>query len=258
VRNSAYDLRRRVIACPVAPLLPHEVEGLCYAAQVNDLMVKALLAVHKRVDHHPQLHRRLAALATNSVGERRVQPVIIEITRPGDCVWDVGAQVGTYTRQFLELVGHAGHVVAFEPIPENATLLRSLAPESQLTVVEAALADHNGMTSFVISGKKSGGKSHIGESPDGLKVRVTRGDTILEEGIPKPDVIKIDVEGFEGDVLNGLPNVLEDTRCLVIEVHFAAMSRRGIPNEPMRILGLLRNQGFTARWIDTSHLLATR
>jgi hypothetical protein len=57
-------------------------------------MVKALLAVHKRVDHHPQLHRRLAALATNSVGERRVQPVI---TRPADCVWDVGAQVGTYT-----------------------------------------------------------------------------------------------------------------------------------------------------------------
>jgi FkbM family methyltransferase len=221
-------------------------------------MVKALLAVHKRVDHHPQLHRRLAALATNSVGERRVKPVITEITRPGDCVWDVGANVGAYTRQFLELVGPAGHVIAFEPIPENAIVLRSLAPEPQLTVVEAALADHDGMTSFVISGKTSRGISHIGESPDGLNVRVARGDSIFEEGILKPDVIKIDVEGFEGDVLNGLPNVLKGTRCLVIEVHFAAMSRRGMPNESMRILGLLRDQGFTTRWIDTSHLLATR
>jgi FkbM family methyltransferase len=221
-------------------------------------MVKALLAVHKRVDHHPQLHRRLAALATNSVGERRVKPVITEITRPGDCVWDVGAQVGTYTRQFLELVGSAGHVIAFDPIPENAKLLRRLGAEPQLTVVEAALADHDGMTSFIISGKKNGGISHIGESPDGLNVRVTRGDSLLDEGIPKPDVIKIDVEGFEGDVLNGLPNVLRSTRCLVVEIHFAAMSRRGIPNEPKRILDLLRDQKFTIRWIDTSHLLATR
>jgi FkbM family methyltransferase len=225
---------------------------------MSDLMMKALLAVHKRVDHHPQLHRRLAALATNSVGERRVKPAITEVTRPGDCVWDVGAHVGTYTRQFLELVGPDGHVIAFDPIPENATLLRSLGHEAQLTVVEAALADRDGMTSFVIRGKKNGGISHIGESPDGLNVRVTRGDSILEEGIPKPDVIKIDVEGFEGDVLNGLPNVLEGTRCLVIEVHFAAMSRRGIPNEPVRILDVLRNKGFTIRWIDTSHLLATR
>lgn len=220
--------------------------------------MKALLAVHKRVDHHPQLHRRLAAVATNSVGERRVKPVITQVTRPGDCVWDVGAHVGTYTRQFLELVGPVGRVIAFEPIPENATLLRSLGHEAQLTVVEAALADRDGMTSFNIRVKKNGGISHIGESPDGLNVRVARGDSILEEGIPKPDVIKIDVEGFEGDVLNGLPSVLEGTRCLVIEVHFAAMSRRGIPKEPLRILDLLRNQGFTIRWIDTSHLLATR
>jgi FkbM family methyltransferase len=221
-------------------------------------MVKALLALHKRVDHHPQLHRRLAALATNSVGERRVKPVITEITRPGDCVWDVGAHIGTYTHQFLELVAPTGQVIAFDPIPENTALLRNLASEPQLTVVEAALADYDGMASFIIAGRKNGGLSHIGESPDGLKVRVARGDSMLEEGIPKPDVIKIDVEGFEGDVLNGLTNVLDGTRCVVIEVHFAAMSRRGIPKEPMRIIGILRDQGFTVRWIDTSHLLATR
>jgi FkbM family methyltransferase len=221
-------------------------------------MVKALLAVHKRVDHHPRLHRRLAALATNSVGERRVKPTISEITQPGDCVWDVGAHVGTYTRQFLELVGQTGRVIAFEPIPENVELLRAVASEPQLTVVEAALADHDGMTPFVISGKRNGGKSHIGESGEGLKVRMARGDSIVEEGIPNPDVIKIDVEGFEGDVLNGLPNTLEGTRCLIIEIHFAAMSQRGIPNEPKRIIGLLRDLGFTISWIDTSHLLATR
>lgn len=224
---------------------------------MSDLMVKVLLAVHKRVDHHPQLHRPLAALATNSVGERRVKATIAEYTRSGDCVWDVGANVGTYTRQFLELVGLAGHVIAFEPLPENATLLRSLASRPQLTVVEAALADHDGMASFTTSGK-SGETSHIENSSDGLNVRVARGDSILEEGIPKPDVIKIDVEGFEGDVLDGFPNVLQSTRCILIEVHFAAMSRRGIPNDPIRILGLLRDQGFTMRWLDTSHLLAMR
>ena len=39
--------------------------------------------------------------------------------RQGDCVWDVGANVGYYTRSFCDRVGDAGFVFAFEPSPAN-------------------------------------------------------------------------------------------------------------------------------------------
>jgi FkbM family methyltransferase len=191
------------------------------------------------------------------MGERRVKAAISEVTRPGDCVWDIGANVGLYTRQFLELVGPAGQVVAFEPVPENAAQLRGLVFGPQLTVVEAALADTDGRMSLIVSGE-SGETSHIGESSDGLTVRVARGDSMLEEGIRKPEVLKIDVEGFEGDVLDGLPIALRSARNVVVEMHFAALTQRGMPEEPLRIVGLLRGHGFAVRWLDTSHLLAAR
>lgn len=225
---------------------------------MSDVMARALLAVHRRLDRHPQVHQRVAAFATRSVGEKRVNAAISEITQLGDCVWDIGANVGLYTRQFLERVGPEGHVVAFEPVPENAAQLRGLGAGPRLTVVEAALADTDGQMTLVVSGER-GETSHIGgESTDGLTVRVARGDSLLEEGVRPPNILKIDVEGFEGDVLDGVPIALRSARNVVVEVHFAALTQRGRPNEPLRIIGLLRAVGFAVRWLDTSHLLAAR
>lgn len=224
-----------------------------------DIFVKTLLAVHRRIDRHPSVRRRLAAFSRRSLGEKRVNAALSGVTRPGDCVWDVGANVGLYTQQFLDWVGPNGHVVAFEPVPENAALLRELDAGPRLTVVEAALADVDGQISLVVSGE-SGETSHIGSnSSDALTVRVARGDSLAaDEGVPIPDVVKIDVEGFEGDVLDGLPTVLRSARDVVVEVHFAALTERGKPDEPLRIIELLRDAGFAVRWLDISHFLAAR
>jgi FkbM family methyltransferase len=236
---------------------PHLADNL---RTVKDLAAKTLLAVHRRVDKHPRVRRCLATIVNRSVGERRVNAAILNIIQPGDCVWDVGAHTGEYARQFLEQVGPNGQVVAFEPIPRSAALVGELGSEPQLVVVEAALADTDGQTSFVVTGPTSStsGTSHIGDSPEGVKVRVARGDSLLDEGFRQPDVVKIDVEGFEGDVLNGMPAVLSKVREVVVEVHFAALTERGIPDDPLRILNLLRDKGFGVRWLDPSHLLASR
>jgi len=224
-----------------------------------DFFVKTLLAVHRRVDRYPPVRRRIAAISRRSLGEKRVNAALIGVTRRGDCVWDIGANVGLYTQLFLEWVGPNGKVVAFEPVPENAALLRELDAGPQLTVVEAALADADGQISLVVSGE-SGETSHIGsDSSDALTVRVVRGDSLVaNEGVPSPDVLKIDVEGFEGDVLDGIPTALRSARDVVVEVHFAALTERGKPNEPLRIIKLLRDAGFSVRWLDISHFLATR
>ena len=224
---------------------------------MQELIAGALIGAHRLIDGHPGIHRSLIALVNRSVGEKRVRKSIIKLTKPGDVVWDVGANVGVYSRLCLELVGPAGHVVAIDPVPSNAVRLRALAPSDHLTVVEAALFSSDGLKPLVISGR-DGETSSIIESPDAVTVRVARGDTLMTEGVPSPQIIKIDVEGFEGDVLDGMPEVLSGVRSLILEVHFAALARQGRPREPLRLVRLLSRSGLAVRWIDSSHLVATR
>jgi FkbM family methyltransferase len=220
----------------------------------EDAAAKALVAVHGQLIRHPRLHRLLISIYSRVIGEKRANRGILPLARSGDCVWDIGANVGFYTRQFLDRVGPSGHVVAIEPVPAHVDELRSLGSADQLTIVAAALARAEGEMSFVVDGQAS----HLGEAPGALTVRVARGDSLLDEGLPPPNVIKVDVEGFEGEVLDGLPVALRSARAVVVEVHFAALTRRGMPQEPARILGLLRGHGFSVRWLDSSHLLASR
>ena len=224
---------------------------------MHRLIAVVLILVHRVVDARPRLHRRLVSLVNRSVGERRVDAAVVELTHAGDVVWDVGANVGWYTRRFLEQVGPGGHVVAVEPVPANARRLALLAESERLTVLQAALATTDGRASFAVSGE-NGETSCIDGASGPLDVRVARGDTLAEQGVPRPQVVKIDVEGFEGDVLDGMGTLLADVRGVVVEVHFAALAQRGRRREPLRLMHVLRRDGFTVRWVDPSHLLARR
>jgi FkbM family methyltransferase len=224
-----------------------------YALLMQDLVPRAMVPLHRWLAKHPRTYQALVRIYNRLVGERRAGGAILTLAQPGDCVWDIGANVGMYTVKLLELVGPSGHVVAVDPVPEHVDRLRALGTPERLTVVAAALADTDGEMSFVVDGEES----HIGEGPGAISVRVTRGDTLLDEGAPAPNVLKIDVEGFEADVLDGLPTALRTVRGLVIEVHFAALIKRGRSHDAARTVDLLRASGFEVRWLDSSHLLAT-
>ena len=93
-----------------------------------------------------------------------------------------------------------------------------------------------------------------------MRVRTERGDTFLAAGREAPAVIKIDVEGFEGEVLDGMGSVLglPSLRAVCVEVHFGTLNERGKPNEPTRIVRLLEAHEFTVKWVDRSHFVAER
>ncbi len=184
---------------------------------------------------------------------------------PGACVWDIGANVGHYTKVFADRAGDGGMVHAFEPSSQNYARLREfLSGRANVRLHNFGLSDASGSASFAQGGDDLGASSRIVSSAmNGAVVTVSlrQGDELIAEGAaPAPDVIKIDVEGHELEVLRGLRSELakSSVRHVFVEVHFALLAERGFPDGPADIESFLRRCGFTLRWIDPSHLHAFR
>lgn len=138
------------------------------------------------------------------------QETIKQFVKPGMKVLDIGANAGFYTLAFSRLVGEQGHVWAFEPLAENAdNILRHVALNrlQNVTLLQTAVTNRNGMIGFQIAGNNSMG--FISDSNVTYKVPTVSLDHLFaDEVIPLPDVIKIDVEGAEALVLEGAKNLL--------------------------------------------------
>ncbi len=167
--------------------------------------------------------------------------------RPGDVVYDCGANLGLYDRFLVANLG-AGRVVAFEPSAENRRFLAANLAlggiADRVTVLPMALADEDGLAEFqvddvqtasgtlskVTGGEPSEGRRNLRLGPLTEQVLCRRLDTVMaEEGLPLPDVMKIDVEGAEPLLLRGAAGLLRERRPkLVVELHGAAVAREVI------------------------------
>jgi FkbM family methyltransferase len=158
----------------------------------------------------------------------------------GKTVWDIGAFVGYHALAFAALVGSTGAVVTFEPNPYNVervmmNLERNPDLASRIKVVNKALANEDGETTFSLSPSIENGESSgshmtsamapeapaVYESFDQIKVVTVKADTLLGTSqYPAPALVKMDVEGAELMVLQGSTRLLAERRpSLLIEVH---------------------------------------
>ncbi len=172
------------------------------------------------------------------IGELDVTPSVESLLREGVVFYDLGAHVGFYTLLAARNVGSKGKVFSFEPDPDNASILREVVSRNSLdnvAIVESAVSDSNSRLTFERSAglRHSGHLAGIGinsiDIGDQIVVNVTSLDSFCESH-PPPDVIKIDVEGGEGNVLRGAQNTLRQARpAIVVEVHrqefFAEVAR---------------------------------
>jgi FkbM family methyltransferase len=147
---------------------------------------------------------------------------LLENVHRGDVVLDVGAHIGLYT---VHLAKKVRHVVAVEPEPSNLRfLLRNIRVNNvygKVTVVPAAACERDGRARLHIH-HSSGGHSLIALEPSSgsIEVKCIRLDSLLESlGIDRVDVAKIDVEGYEFNVLRGFKRFLssQPPRILVVE-----------------------------------------
>jgi len=132
-----------------------------------------------------------------------------KLVKEGDVIFDVGAHVGFYSLLGSVLVGGKGQVVAFEPEPKNLSYLKKhlqINSISNVEVVEAAVSDRRGRAR--LSSGPSSSMWYI-DAQGELEVQaVSLDDLVLNEKLPPPNVIKMDVEGAEFLALNGSAKVV--------------------------------------------------
>lgn len=149
---------------------------------------------------------------------------IAEQVRPGDVLYDVGANTGLFSLLAAHRSGADGRVVAFEPhAATTATLLENVALNGlgdRIDVLSCALHGSTGHLPFLYrSLMAASGLSQIGatrdpfghdSAPVGRELKaVARADDLIAAGtIPPADLVKIDVDGNELDVLAGMRDLL--------------------------------------------------
>jgi len=187
---------------------------------------------------------------------------LLESVRKDDCVWDVGANVGFYSDLLEARVGGSGLVCAFEPAPHCYEVLRRQESKN-LKVFNLALGQSETKLTLALDDNPLGTTHSLAQPASGasVTVEVMPGDLVLQRhGLRLPNVIKIDVEGFEEEVIAGLKNTLLNKECRAVfcEVHFSILDQRGQRHAPVRIEKALKRSGFSTRWVDSSHLAAIR
>jgi len=136
--------------------------------------------------------------------------------KPGQTFVDVGANVGYFTILASKLVGAKGRVFAFEPAAENRELLVGnllLNACTNVEVSKSALSNKKGETTLYLNEDAGMHSLMKGEHVGTESVRTERGDGVI--GVI-PDMIKIDVEGSERQVLEGMADILGTARPLTV------------------------------------------
>jgi FkbM family methyltransferase len=160
------------------------------------------------------------------------------LLQAGQTFVDVGANVGYFSLLAAALVGPTGTVIAVEPEPRNIDLLRrNIARNGADTVrvIPFAAAAAEATMSLALDEQNRGAHRLVAsDDPQaGPSVRCVRLDEVLPERV---DVIKVDAQGYDHEVVEGLERTLAANpfATLIVELSGFELSRRGV--DPATVL----------------------
>jgi FkbM family methyltransferase len=174
--------------------------------------------------------------------------VFLKYLNPGMTFVDIGANIGQHSLFASSVVGETGSVHSFEPVPSLYRQIHDSVHvngwEDRVHVHPYALGEEEKQEQFFVSAN-AGGSSLVNddETKEILTVEVKRGDVALSS-IEKIDMIKIDVEGYEYEVLKGIRTTLITHRPIVVFEFSANFYASMHNNHGIKILTLLRDLGY--------------
>jgi FkbM family methyltransferase len=179
-----------------------------------------------------------------------------DFLKPGMTVVDAGANIGLHTLFFAKRVGPEGRVYAFEPGQSAFGRLQSHVERNQLANVRCfhcALGASEGVVALA-ENCQDNSRSFVVESSskviDTKNIALRPLDQVLkEESVGRADFLKIDVEGFEPQVLEGASNYLrqQSIRVLQLELDDSSLARSGYT--AAQVSNMLHDAGYRcAEW----------
>jgi FkbM family methyltransferase len=184
--------------------------------------------------------------------EEELEAYMLRELKPGDTVLDIGANVGHVALPAGALVAPTGCVYAFEPNPQLATLVAHSAARQRLpvTVHPFGLGDQPGTFELRMEPGHAGGAT-LRPAGDKYTERVSCSIKVGDEVMPplKGRVfLKIDVEGFEINVLRGLQKTLRRVDHAVLEVSPEWLGSEGV----RELFALLQDGGLVAHRLEAA------
>lgn len=159
--------------------------------------------------------------------EPKKTAAVVANLHPGDVFWDIGGNVGYFTVIASKAVGDTGKVVTLEPSPVNLAFLRRNLKLNRCGNVDLLpMAAGPKLDRLRLDTSTGRGTHHITEGGDTV-VAVDSVDGLIAKGKPAPNFIKIDVEGFEESVLDGMTDTLTKLKpLLLLAVHSPEIEAR--------------------------------
>ena len=203
----------------------------------------------------PGLSRALILFRTREVDHK----VMLErIVRPGMRIFDIGGNIGYYPLMELTLLAGSGQLVVIEPLPQNVALLERnlhLNGYHNVPVVEAAVSNVSSRRTFFLSEQSNLGTFH----PTGASTLT--GDTldvetitvpILVERFGPPDLLRMDVEGHEVEVFDGMLDDIRKGRYAPTVIFETHPRRYGQEHDMAAVLNHLFQLGYGVPLVSSS------
>ena len=184
-------------------------------------------------------------LSVNEIVEPVETQLFNDIIKNGEVLVDVGANIGYFTLLMAKLSGPTGKIFSFEPEDNNFELLdKNVKCNNYQNIVleKKGVSDHNGTNKFFLSTKNTGMHSlqKIRDGSKEIKIDVIKLDDYFStlDLVEKISLIKIDVEGAEFQVLNGMKTILKNENLrLLIEFIPEHLEKHGTnPSDVLKIL----------------------
>ena len=179
------------------------------------------------------------------ISEREEISQLTSFIKVGSLAIDVGANIGIYSEIFSNAVGHKGKVIAIEPNPINLQALTRKFPSSKsnVSIIEAA-ASNKDEKLFLNKSRLSPASSHISNKNKGLAIQgITLDQVTLNSKIPI-SIIKIDVEGAEGLVIDGGKKTINKYRP-VISMEYTPDRLYDYGTDPIDLLSFLKKNEYS-------------
>ena len=192
------------------------------------------------------------ALSIFKIYEPNQTEIVKKYVHEGDIVVDIGAHVGYYTLLMAQLVGKNGKVYSFEPDPVNFQLLKKSVEINgfeNVVLIQKAVSNITDKVKLFLGDNDSAINriydAKLGDAKESIDVESIRIDEYFKENDELIDFIKIDSEGSEIKIINGMKQFLSRNQELVMMTEFFPFLIKKSGDEPNQYLKSLEKSGFS-------------